>query len=101
MESMHRGWFIGDFHPSAYRTKDFEVGIINHKAGENWPAHYHRDVVEINYLHTGEMTIQNTKLKTGDIFLIDKGEVADPVFHSDCTIIVVKVPSIPADKVEI
>lgn len=101
MEEMHRGWFVGDFSPCAFRTADFEVGVLSHKAGENWPAHYHKEVVEINYLVAGDMTIQGKMLHAGDIFVIDRGEVADPVFHSDCIIVVVKTPSRPADKVEV
>ena len=27
LDSMIRGWFVGDFTPSVIQTKDFEVGI--------------------------------------------------------------------------
>ena len=46
----HRGWFIGNFDPSILKTEHFEVGILTHKKGENWPAHYHKDSVEYNVL---------------------------------------------------
>ena len=40
-------------------------------------------------------------LNSGDVFVFDKGEVADPIFLEDCKLIVVKIPSIPSDKFEI
>jgi hypothetical protein len=47
------------------------------------------------------MTVQGKVLNSGDVFIFQKGEIADPVFHEDCTLVVVKVPSIPYDKFEI
>lgn len=99
--SMHRGWFIGNFEPSVFKTEQFEIGVLKHQAGEHWPAHYHKEAIEINYLISGSMTVQGILLQSGDIFIIDKGEIADPVFHTDCTVVVVKMPSIPSDKYEV
>jgi hypothetical protein len=45
------------------------------------------------------MIIQNTELNAGDIFVIEKMEIADPVFLEDCKVLVVKVPSVPGDKI--
>jgi quercetin dioxygenase-like cupin family protein len=98
IQDMVRGWFIGDFEPSIYRTDAFEVGYLLHKKGEQWPAHYHKESVEINYLVKGSMTIQGKILSSGDLFILDKGEIADPIFHEDCELVVVKVPSLPKDK---
>jgi len=96
-----RGWFIGDFEPTVLRTKDFEVGVLTHLKGEIWPAHYHKDSVEYNVLVKGCMVIQGKKINSGDMFIFEKGEIADPVFLEDCTVVCVKVPSIPTDKYEV
>jgi len=96
-----RGWFIGDFEPTILRTKDFEVGLIRHKKGELWTSHYHKDSVEYNVLVTGKMIVQEQELSDGDVFIFQKGEIADPVFLEDCTVVCVKVPSIPSDKFEV
>lgn len=93
-----RGWIIGNFNPSILKTEDFEVSIMQHKKGEYWPAHYHKIATEYNVLVKGRMTICNEELEEGDIFILDPHEVANPVFHEDCTIVCVKVPSIPSDK---
>lgn len=93
-----RGWFIGDFENSLLRTKDFEVALLTHKKGEVWPAHYHKEATEYNVLVKGKMLTCGKELNDGDVFVFEKGEVADPIFLEDCTVVCVKVPSIPTDK---
>jgi quercetin dioxygenase-like cupin family protein len=98
IENMHRGWFIGNFEPSVYKTDKFEVGYIRHKKGEKWPKHYHKIATEINLLNKGNMNICGKTLFPGDIFVIQPDEIADPEFLEDCEIIVVKIPSAIGDK---
>lgn len=100
LEKMFRGWFIGDFEPSVFRTREFEAGVLKHGKGEIWPEHYHKIATEINVLLEGSMSINNIEIKVGDIFVISPGEVAAPVFFEDCKILCVKVPSIIGDKYE-
>jgi len=96
IENFTRGWFVGNFEPTIFSTKDFEVGILHHSKGK-MPAHYHTSI-ELNYLISGEMTIHGKKLMPGDIFIIEPYEVVDPVIVKDCTLVVVKTPSMPGDK---
>tara|TARA_Y100000593_G_scaffold16106_1_gene31800 strand:+ start:26299 stop:26637 length:339 start_codon:yes stop_codon:yes gene_type:complete len=93
-----RGWLIGDFEPSLIKTKDFEVGVLFHPKGEVWPAHYHKIADEYNVLLSGKMKICNEDLSEGDVFVIRKGEVADPEFYEDCKILTIKIPSVIGDK---
>lgn len=99
LNSFKGGWFIGNFEPSVLRTDAFEVCYKKHKKGEKWPKHYHAVSEEINYLIKGQMIIQKKLLRDGFIFVLEPGEIADPVFLTDCELIVVKVPSIPGDKI--
>lgn len=98
---MVRGWFVGDFEPSAFRTKNFEVGLLSHKKDEKWPEHFHLKAAEINCLISGKMKIKGTEINSGDIFVLEQGEVADPEFLEDCSLIVVKTISDVKDKYEI
>ena len=98
MKTMLGGWFIGNFEPSAYKTDQFEVCYKHHYKGEKWDSHYHKESTEINYLVNGKMIIQNKELNTGDIFILKPYEIADPVFIEDCTVLIVKTPSVPKDK---
>ena len=98
IDEMVGGWFVGDFEPSVYRTKDFEISYKLHHAGEQWEHHFHSIATEYNLLIKGEMTMCETKLTSGDIFTVFPDEVADPVFHTDCEVVCVKVPSVIGDK---
>jgi dTDP-glucose pyrophosphorylase len=101
MSTMHRGWFIGDFLPTAYQTDQFEVGFLRHCKDEKWPVHFHKKAIEINYLVSGKMKLNHKILNKGDLFIFDKGEIACPIFLEDCEILCVKVPSSIGDKYEI
>jgi hypothetical protein len=101
LADMKGGWFVGDFEPTAYKTKDFEVSYKVHKKGEQWDYHYHMYITEINLLAWGRMIIQGKELKGGDIFIMKPYEIADPLFLEDCYIVCVKTPSIAGDKVKI
>jgi len=98
LNTMKRGWFMGDFLPTAYSTKDVEVGILEHKKDEVWPAHLHKKGDEINVLIEGSMKINNLEIKKGQIFVIPKGHLTKAVFLEDCKVVCVKIPSDTKDK---
>jgi len=101
LNTFYRGWLIGDFEPSILKTSDFEVGILTHIKGENWPAHYHAIATEYNVLIEGKMTIQDQEINAGDVFIFEPNEVADPIFLEDCKVLCIKTPSLPKDKYEV
>ena len=94
---------MGNFVPSVYQTEGFEVGIKEHKQDEDWPRHYQKVATEYNVLIKGLMEIElgekSYSVWPGDIFIFEAGEVAKPHFLTNCTVVCVKVPSIPLDKV--
>ena len=93
------GWFIGKFEPSIWNTSAFEVGYKHHIAGEPWAAHYHEHVDEITFLLEGTMHISGQTITGPVIFLLDRYEIADPIFVTDCKVFIVKTPSVPGDKI--
>jgi len=95
------GWFIGDFEPSVLRTKDFEVCFKQHKKGEDWPRHYHKEATEYTILIRGQLAINGQLIRAGHGFVIEPGEAVKAVFLTDCELIVVKTPSVPGDKYEV
>lgn len=95
---MKKGWFIGNFSPTAYKTRRFEVSYKLHKKNEKWPVHYHKKADEINLIVKGKMKIKNKIMNTGDIFVLKKKEVANPIFLKNTYIICVKTTSSKNDK---
>lgn len=98
LSNHNRGWIIGDFENSLLRTKEFEVCVRVHPKGEIYPAHLHKIITEYNVLVSGSMRMCGVELVAGDTFIVEPDEVADPIFHEDCTIVCVKTPSVPTDK---
>lgn len=99
LKDMVGGWFIGDFEPSAFTSKHFEVCYKKHKKGEFWDTHYHEYVHEINLLVKGKMMINEIEINEGEIFVIEPMYVSSPIFLEDCELVIVKTPSVPDDKI--
>ncbi len=97
-KDMKRGWFIGNFQPSAYKTDEFEVAFIKHYKGQLWEKHLHKKATEITYIIKGKIKINDEIFSSGDIFVIKPNEISDPSFLEDSEIIVIKTPSDVNDK---
>ena len=100
LEDYHKGWFVGGFTPTAYFSTHAEVCYRIHPKGEDWPRHYHKIGVEINLLIKGSMTINDTLIHEGEVFIIDPYEITKPTYLTDCELIIIKLPSVPGDKYE-
>lgn len=94
-----KSWIVGDFFPAFFKTKNFEMGIHNHKANEIGQTHYHRFSREINIVQSGYVVINNRHFKTGDMFIIEPFEVSESFFMEDTSLIVLRDKSLPGDKV--
>ncbi len=92
------GWFVGNFDPAIIKTEEFEVSVKEHVAGEKTEKHYHKVALEVNCVVSGEVLINGENFCAGDVFVVHPGEVVDPIFQKDCTIVCVKSPSDVNDK---
>lgn len=99
LKEMTGGWFVGNFEPAAFTSKEFEVCYKKHKKGEFWDTHYHEHVHEINLLVKGKMMINDVEINEGEIFVIEPMFVAAPTFLEDCELVIIKTPSIVDDKI--
>jgi quercetin dioxygenase-like cupin family protein len=93
------GWIIGDFEPSLYRTNDFEVAFKSFKKQEREPNHFQRSATEASIVVSGHIRMGAHHLKPGDIVLVEPGEPCDFEALEDSTVIAIKWPSLPDDKV--
>ena len=98
LDTMKGGWYVGNFTPTCFNSEDFEVCYKVHAKDEKWDHHYHKEGTEINLLIEGKMLIHNKELNSGDVFILEPYEIADPVFLEECKIVIVKTPSVPGDK---
>lgn len=98
LEDMVRGWFVGDFQPSAYATQSVEVGVKRYAAGENEARHHHKVATEITVILSGHVCMNGIEYRTGDIVTIDPNESSDFNVLADTVTVVVKVPGALNDK---
>ena len=98
IKDFNKGWFIGDFEPSVFRTKEFDVGIKHCKKGDKNPVHHHKSSTEYTVIAGGEHQIGNILYKNGDICIIRPNESKGYECLESGAIVVVKVPSGKGDK---
>ena len=98
LESMVRGWFVGDFTPTLYRTDAVEVGVKTYNAGDHEVWHYHKIATEITVIIEGEVEMNGVRYGKGDIIVVEPNEGTD--FHAltDAVNVVVKLPGATNDK---
>lgn len=98
LETMVKGWFIGDFDPAVLRSKDCEVAVKHYKAGDREDTHHHRVATEITVIISGEVMMLGKRWSAGDIVVIEPNEATDFVALTDTVNVVVKLPSVTGDK---
>jgi hypothetical protein len=99
LEDFFKGWVVGDFSPSLLRNSGFEVAVKNFEKGEVEPAHMQLIATELTIVVSGRIRLGDQYLTDGDIALIPPNEVADFEALSKCSLVCIKYPSIPNDKV--
>jgi len=99
LENMKAGWFIGNFQPNIYESKDFEVTIRHYLKGETEPRHYQRIATEITVIVLGRARMGDQILNPNEVLTVFPTEVLDFEALEDCTIVAIKFPSIPSDKI--
>lgn len=97
-EDMIKGWFIGEFKPTAYSTSNCEVAVKYYKAGDRESAHYHKVATEITMVISGRVRMAGKEWANGDIVVLSPGEVTDFEALTDAVNVVVKTPGVLGDK---
>ena len=98
LDDMLRGWFVGDFEPTVYRTSDVEVAIKHYAAGDAEPRHVHKRATELTAVIAGRVRMDGRELQAGDIVELSPGDPSDFLALSDAVIVAVKLPAVAGDK---
>jgi len=98
LESMIKGWFVGDFAPVALRSAHCEVAIKHCAAGDHEAAHYHAVATELTAIVSGRVRMLGREWGAGDILTIEPGEATDFTALTEVVTVVVKLPSAKDDK---
>ncbi|WP_026654819.1 hypothetical protein [Butyrivibrio sp. AE3003] len=98
LDSMTKGWFIGNFNPSLYKTNEVEIAVKSYKAGDYENKHYHKIATEYTVIIDGEVEMNGVRYKKNDIIVMEPGEATDFTAITDSTNVVVKIPGANNDK---
>ncbi|WP_145508356.1 hypothetical protein [Yersinia alsatica] len=98
LKDMVRGWFVGGFEPTLYRSSDVEVAIQHFTAGEHELSHCHKIATEITVIISGRAIMDGKEVNAGDIIKIHPGEYTDFKAIENTVTAVVKLPGALNDK---
>lgn len=98
IKEMYKGWFVGEFEPTAFSTSGCEVAVKCYKAGEKEVEHFHKIATEITMIISGSVKMAGCKWFDGDIIVLNPGESTSFEALEDSVTVVVKVPGVSNDK---
>lgn len=98
LDEMTKGWFVGNFEPTLYRTNDVEVAVKSYSAGDSESKHYHKIATEITVVVSGTIRMNGTEYHAGDIIVMEPNEATDFEAVTDAVNAVVKLPGANNDK---
>lgn len=95
---MIKGWFIGNFEPSLYKTNDVEVAVKHYNAGDFESTHYHKIATEFTVIVSGNVRMGESIYEAGDIIVMEPGDATDFEAMTEAVNVVVKIPGANNDK---
>lgn len=95
-----KGWLIGNFDPSLYKTEQVEIAIKKYKAGDLEQEHYHKLATEYTIVIHGKIQMLNNIYEKNDIVIIYPLQKNRFECIEDAILLVIKTPSIIGDKYE-
>ena len=98
LNNMTKGWFVGNFSPSAFLTSDVEVAIKKYKSGAYEASHHHKIATEITVIIEGSVKMNGVVHSAGDILVIGPNNSTDFMALTDVVTAVVKHPGASNDK---
>lgn len=98
IEDMVKGWFIGNFEPSLFKTNDVEVAVKYYRAGDAEGSHFHKIATEYTVIISGKVRMNGIEYGEGNIVVMEPGDVTDFTALTDAVNVVVKIPGANNDK---
>lgn len=95
---MERGWFVGNFEPSMYRTGEVEVAVKRYRRGEREGRHLHKVADELTVVVSGRVRMFGREYGEGDIVVAEAGDATGFEAVTDAVSVVVKIPGASGDK---
>jgi hypothetical protein len=93
------GWIVGNFVPSLLKTDQIEVALKRFKAGDQHPCNFQMRSTEVTLVVEGRVELNGIVLGRDEYLRLEPREHASFRALEDSTLVAIKFPSIPDDKV--
>ena len=100
LNNMIKGWFVGNFEPSLYKTNDCEVAVKTYKKGDKENKHFHKIATEMTVVVKGRVKMFEKIFSEGDIIVVEPSEATAFEAIEDSINVIVKLPGANNDKYE-
>jgi hypothetical protein len=98
LEKFSKGWFIGDFEPSLFKTSDFEVSVKRYNKGDEEDSHHHKIATEWTAIIEGSVQMNDQVFHKNHIIEVPPGTSVKFKALENVVTVVVKIPSVKGDK---
>ena len=98
LNSMIKGWFIGPFLPTVFKTDQFECAVKRYAAGDHEALHVHQIATEFTVIVEGKVRMNGLEYGRDTILEIPPGDATDFEALTDVITFVVKIPAVQGDK---
>ena len=98
LDDMVKGWFAGNFQPTAFKTTACEVAVKKYLKGDREALHHHRVATEVTVIVSGRVRMCGREWADGDIIVLEPGDATDFEALSNVVSVVLKCPAAPDDK---
>lgn len=98
LRDFRKGWVVGDFVDSLFRTKDVEVAIKRYRKNDVEPKHVHKITKEFTIVVYGAISMNGEIFHEESIIVVEPGESVEFKSITDSITCCIKSPSIPGDK---
>lgn len=98
LKNMSKGWFVGNFIPTLYKTDTCEVAVKEYRAGDCEEMHYHKVATEITVVVSGRVMMFGQEFSAGDIVYLEPNDATDFKAITNAVTTVVKMPCVKGDK---
>lgn len=99
VEDFHGGWIVGNFQPSIIENTSMEVGVKHFHKGQSEEKHFQKIATEVTVVVSGVCRIGQQEFQAGTVIVVEPMEAVDFEALTDCTLVAIKSPSIPSDKI--
>jgi anti-sigma factor ChrR (cupin superfamily) len=98
LKNFTKGWVVGNFEPSLYKTDDVEVAVKYYNCGDYEERHYHKVATEITIITEGMVQMNGEIYVKGDVITINPLVSTDFKVLQDTITTVIKIPCVKGDK---